>query len=108
MDLQSHKASSGRYVIVAELRMSSTAKFEEAVKSLGKAVRLNDTVWLLEADGTLASVRNYLQTLLAAADMMFIVDVGTGRRAWNNVGIGVESQLRTLWQGSSTLSGGKT
>jgi hypothetical protein len=99
MTASPRKQSSGKYVVVAELRMGSLVKFEAALAALGKSVRLNQTVWLLDAsDRTLATVRNELLTHLAANDMMFIVDVGTAQRVWHNIGLGLEPQVRTLWQ----------
>ena len=90
--------SSGNYMIVCELRSGSLTKFEGALAGFGTRVRLNQTVWLLQTEATLASVRNQLLTCTMTNDMLFIVDVGKGRRAWNNVWLSLEAQLRAIWK----------
>ena len=92
--------SSGNYLIVAELRSGSLTKFERAVEAFGTAVRLNQTVWLLRSDATMGSIKNHLMTCTGRNDMLFIVDVGAGRRAWSNVGFAIEAQVRSIWSAS--------
>jgi len=100
--MQQSAPSSGNYLIVCEMRSGSLVKFEKALAELGAIVRLNATVWLLHGETTLASVRNRLIPEIGANDLFFVADVGPGRRAWINVGLSLEAQLRSIWKTPET------
>lgn len=98
MEPQAPKETAGRYVVVAEVKLGSHTKFEAALDRMGKALRLNRTVWLLESKKTLGTVRIELMPHMDVKDSLFVLEVGTGRRASNNLGLALEAQVRSFWR----------
>ena len=91
-----HHAHDGRFVVFAELRSLPSAHFEAAIRALGTTYRLTTTVWLLNGTTTVGAVRNMLVPHLGSRDVMFIVELGTGRSAWHNFGSDVDARIYTL------------
>jgi hypothetical protein len=95
---QETPATTGRFIVVAELRSAPSAPFEAAIGAMGSAYRLSSNVWLLRAATTAGAVRNNLTPYLGPRDSVFTADLGTGRTAWLNLGPEADARIRAILQ----------
>lgn len=97
----SDKVSAGHgeanFVVIADIRVGSVRALEDAVRRLGDTVVLTRNAWLVRARHSAGSLRNALTSVLAASDMLFVVDASNNRTAWFNLGPGGEVQVRKVW-----------
>jgi hypothetical protein len=90
-------AKSSRYVIIAQLRLTSTQIFAEAISRLGTAYGIADSAWILASTYTLATIHNLLIQSLRPSDQLFIVDIARDRASWTSYGPSDEARIRQMW-----------
>jgi hypothetical protein len=89
---------SANFIIIADLRSRGSAPFEGAIARMGEAYRLNQLVWLLHTERTVAAIRNELVQHVGQSDNLMIVDATRGKTAWFNLGPEVDSKIRKVWR----------
>jgi hypothetical protein len=97
MDSPSH------FVIMADLKSGSIARFEESIAALGQSFAILPQVWLLSSRETVNTVRNTLTPPLGKLDMLFVVNASNNKAAWFNFGPEADARIRKLWQSEPKL-----
>jgi len=104
-DTESAGGMPGHFVIVAEMKSSSTASLEQEIFSLGVAHRCGPQAWVLASEASINSVRMALVQKLGKLDTLFIVDAAHDKAAWFNFGPETDSRIRKIWSRPSEYSG---
>ena len=91
-------AGPSRYVVIAQLKLSSPQALEQAIFKLGSACGVADNVWILASTYPLAAIHNLLRPVLRSADQLVIVDIAHDRATWANYGPSDEARLRQMWK----------
>jgi hypothetical protein len=86
--------TTGRFIIVAELRTKPVGPFEAAMAGFGQAHRLADRIWLLRGEATIGTVHNELMQHLGKSDSLFIAEMGSSRTTVFNWGPEIEARIR--------------
>ncbi|MFL6689301.1 MAG: hypothetical protein ACJ8IR_03800 [Alphaproteobacteria bacterium] len=90
-------AKPSRYVIIAQLRLTSTQVFAEAISRLGTVCAVAESAWILASTYTLATIHNLLVQSLRPADRLFIVDIARDKASWTSYGPSEEARIRQMW-----------
>ena len=85
------------FVIIADLKSSSTTALEEEIFSLGTAHRFMPQAWVLSSESSINVVRTALVRKLGKLDALFIVDAAHDKAAWFNFGPESDSRIRRMW-----------
>jgi hypothetical protein len=85
------------FVIVADLKSSSTTGLEEEIYKLGTAHRFMPQAWVLSSESSINVVRTALVRKLGKLDALFIVDAAHDKAAWFNFGPESDSRIRRMW-----------
>lgn len=93
------EAESGpsHFVIIADLKSSSTTGLEEEIFSLGTAHRFMPQAWILSSASSINVVRTALVRKLGKLDALFIVDAAHDKAAWFNFGPESDARIRRMW-----------
>lgn len=91
-------AESSNFIIVFDLKSRGHTKLEEQIMALGRAVRVQAGVWLLNAHMTSGAIRNSLTKFFGSGDTFFIVDATRDKIAWFNLGPEADAQIRQVWR----------
>jgi hypothetical protein len=86
------------FIIVFDVRSRGHGKLEEHIMSLGRAVRVMQGMWLLNAAMTSGAIRNQLMKHFGSNDTFVIVDATRDKLAWFNLGPEIDSQIRQVWR----------
>jgi hypothetical protein len=85
------------FVIIADLKSSSTTGLEEEIFSLGTAHRFMPQAWVLSSESPINVVRTALVRKLGKLDALFIVDAVHDKAAWFNFGPESDARIRRMW-----------
>jgi hypothetical protein len=86
-----------RYVIVAQLKLTSADVLQEAIFKLGTACVIADSAWIVASTYSLAALHNLLIQLLRPIDQLFIIDIARDKASWTSFGPSDEARFRQLW-----------
>lgn len=90
------------FVIIADLKSSSTTALEEEIFSLGSAHRFMQQAWVLSSESPINVVRTALVRKLGKTDALFIVDAAHDKAAWFNFGPESDARIRRMWSSRPT------
>lgn len=90
-------AGPSHFVIIADLKSSSTTGLEEEIFKLGTAHRFMPQAWVLSSESSINVVRTALVRKLGKLDALFIVDAAHDKAAWFNFGPETDSRIRRMW-----------
>jgi hypothetical protein len=99
LSAESSAAIPSRYLIVAQLKLSSLQTLAEAIAKLGNSCPVADNAWIVASTYSLATVRNLLRPLVRPAEQLVIVDIARDRATWTGYGPSDEARLRQMWNG---------
>jgi len=85
------------FVIIADLKSSSTTGLEEEIFKLGTAHRFMPQAWVLSSESSINVVRTALVRKVGKLDALFIVDAAHDKAAWFNFGPESDSRIRRMW-----------
>ena len=85
------------FVIIADLKSSSTTGLEEEIFSLGTAHRFMPQAWVLSSEVGINTIRHALVQKLGKIDTLFIVDAAHDKAAWFNFGPENDARVRRMW-----------
>ena len=85
------------FLVMAEIRSGQAMRFLQILQSLGKAQRIGDSVWLLQAANDVDGLRRALSQDLTKQDRLFIVDSFKNQTAWFNIGADMDQRIREFW-----------
>jgi hypothetical protein len=85
------------FVIIADLKSSSTTALEEEIFGLGSAHRFMPQAWVLSSESPINVVRTALVRKLGKLDALFIVDAAHDKAAWFNFGPESDARIRRMW-----------
>ncbi|MEM9422312.1 MAG: GYF domain-containing protein [Pseudomonadota bacterium] len=85
------------FAVIFEMRNGTSARAEEALRTLGTAFRITDNVWILSTTQTASGVKNAIAPHLDIREPLFIVDCSRGRTAWTNFVPELNARLMRAW-----------
>lgn len=97
-----NESGPSHFVIVADLKSSSTTALEEEIFSLGTAHRFMPQAWVLASESSINVVRTALVRKLGKLDALFIVDAAHDKAAWFNFGPETDARIRRMWSSRPT------
>lgn len=97
MSAEQLAAKPSRYVIVAQLKLSSIDALEQAISKLGNACRLAESAWIVVSTHPLSTLHNLLRPVVRPADKLVIADIARDKATWAGYGPSEEARLRQMW-----------
>jgi len=85
------------FMIMAEIRSGRGMDFMQNLQSLGPTQRLGTTVWLLQAQIDVKTLRDILSQPLGADDRVFVLDSFANQTAWFNLSPEMDGQIASMW-----------
>lgn len=92
-----NESGPSHFVIIADLKSSSTTGLEEEIFNLGSAHRFMPQAWVLSSESSINVVRTALVRKLGKLDALFIVDAVHDKAAWFNFGPESDARIRRMW-----------
>ncbi len=93
------------FVVIADMKSSSSSALEEEIFSLGNAHRFMSQAWVLSSEASINTIRNALVQKLGKLDTLFIVDAAHDKAAWFNFGPESDTRIRKMWTRPAEYAG---
>jgi len=97
MSAEPTAAKPTRYLIVAQLKLTSIQALEQAIRSIGNTCAVADSSWLVASTHPLATIHNLLRPVIRPVDQLLIVDADHAKATWTGYGPSDEAKLRQIW-----------
>lgn len=92
------KAETSNFIVTTDIRSRHGAAVEQAIMSLGPALKIAPNIWIVNAKTTAPGILNHLSQLIANGDALFVVDATADRTAWINYGPETDAKIRRVWR----------
>ena len=86
------------FVIITEIKSRQTGPFGDDIMSIGAALKLSETVWLVSARATSIALVNHLSRNLDLRDRLVIIDAARDRIAWFNLATETAAKVARVWR----------
>jgi hypothetical protein len=97
MSAEPAAAKPTRYLIIAELKLTSIPALEQAIRNIGNTCAVAESSWIVASTHPLGTIHNLLRPVVRPADQLLIVDTDHSKATWTGYGPSDEAKLRLMW-----------